>query len=351
MKQTKWLVGGVVSAAMFAQLCGADVKPAPALTIEQLTAKLPEKLAEYDGKFFTKADFVKKLAEQLPDGKAPAGMTAEVFNQMVPQFVDGMVEEILVMQAMKKNGIELSEAATKAAFEKQVKSMDKAQLDMLNQMLAMQKMSMSQFIAEQAKNPQAQMGVALQTLAEKTFAKNIKVTEADAKKYYDANSQEFLNPGDKEGDLRASHILVMVDEKADAATKAAALKKIEGILAELRKNPALFEAKAKEFSGCPSGKNGGSLGAFQKGQMVPEFEAALLNLKDGEISGVVKTQFGYHIIRRDALQKAAPIPFAQIKDRLIGYLEGQAKAEAFQKFIDGLKAAAKYKCLIAPAAK
>ena len=69
MKQTKWLVGGVVSAAMFAQLCGADVKPAPAavpqlsapaaapaLTIEQLTAKLPEKLAEYDGKFFTKAD-------------------------------------------------------------------------------------------------------------------------------------------------------------------------------------------------------------------------------------------------------------------------------------------------------
>lgn len=362
MKQTKWLLGGIISAAMFAQLGAAEPQktpapqvaqpaPAPVLTLAELTAKLPENLAEYDGKYFTKAEFVKKLSQQLPGGKAPAGVTQQMFSELAPKLVDSMVEETLVMQSLTKNGIVPSEAAAKAMIEKQIKSMKKEQLDMLTQMISMQKMTLDQFINEQAKNPGFQLNVALQELADKTFGKNIKITEADAKKYYDANPQMFVKPGDPADALRASHILVMVDKKADAAAKEAALKKINNILAEVKQNPALFEAKAKADSQCPSGKNGGSLGAFQKGQMVPEFETALLKLKDGEISGVVETQFGYHIIRRDALQKEAKIPFAEIKDNLIAHLTEQAKGEAFQKYIAGLKAAAKYKNLIAPAAK
>lgn len=363
MKKMKWMLGGVLSAAMFAQLGAAESKtaavsapvakvaPAPAvLTVDELTAKIPEKLAEYDGKVFTKADFIKRFVPQLPGGKVPAGLTQEMFMQVLLQMVESMVVEDIMRDEMKKAGIVPSEAMAKAFIEKQIKEMNKEQLDMMTQMIAMQKMTLDQFINQQAANPAMQMNIALQQFAEKTFAKDVKVSEADAKAFYDKNQQMFSTPDDPADSMRASHILIMADKKADAKVKAEALKKINSILAEVKQNPALFDAKAKSESQCPSAANGGSLGAFGKGQMVPEFENAVLALKPGEISGVVETQFGYHIIRRDAAQKGSVKPFAEVKDQLINYLTEQKKGEAFRNYLESAKKAANYKSLL-PAVK
>lgn len=86
--------------------------------------------------------------------------------------------------------------------------------------------------------------------------------------------------------LKASHILVEHEYEAKDLMK----KISEG---------KSFEELAKDFSLCPSSKSGGSLGEFPEGRMVPRFEKALISLKLGEVSGIVRTQFGYHIIRRD----------------------------------------------------
>lgn len=86
--------------------------------------------------------------------------------------------------------------------------------------------------------------------------------------------------------LKASHILVKNEFEA---------KDLQKKLADGKS----FEELAKDFSLCPSSRNGGDLGEFSKGRMVPEFEKALLSLKPGEISGVVRTQFGHHLIRRN----------------------------------------------------
>lgn len=86
--------------------------------------------------------------------------------------------------------------------------------------------------------------------------------------------------------LKASHILVRHEYEAKDL-----IKKLSG--------GESFEVLARDFSECPSGKNGGSLGEFPRGRMIPDFEKALLLLKPGEISGIVRTKFGYHIIRRD----------------------------------------------------
>lgn len=86
--------------------------------------------------------------------------------------------------------------------------------------------------------------------------------------------------------LKASHILVQHEYEAKDVQK-----KLE--------QGKSFEELAKDFSQCPSGKNGGSLGEFPRGRMIPDFEKAVLSLKPGEISKIVKTKFGYHLIRRD----------------------------------------------------
>lgn len=85
--------------------------------------------------------------------------------------------------------------------------------------------------------------------------------------------------------LKASHILLRHEYEA------------KDIIKKLHDGSS-FEELAKDFSLCPSASRGGSLGEFPKGRMVPAFEKALMNLKPGEVSGIVKTQFGYHIIKR-----------------------------------------------------
>jgi len=84
--------------------------------------------------------------------------------------------------------------------------------------------------------------------------------------------------------VRASHILVSSEREANR------------ILDDIRKGKE-FSEMAKRYSSCPSGKSGGDLGFFGKGQMVKEFEDAAFSLKDGELSKPIKTQFGYHIIK------------------------------------------------------
>lgn len=85
--------------------------------------------------------------------------------------------------------------------------------------------------------------------------------------------------------ISASHILVQHEHEAQDL-----IKKLEG--------GESFESLAKTFSKCPSGKSGGALGTFGKGQMVKPFETAAFALKEGEVSGPVQTQFGYHLIKR-----------------------------------------------------
>ena len=185
---------------------------------------------------------------------------------------------------------------------------------------------------------------------EEKFLKDIKVTDEETKKFYDSNPQMFRVPGDPEGSVRASHILVKVDEKADAAVKKAALEKINNIRARLAKDPASFDAIAKAESDCPSGRNNGSLGAFTKGQMVPEFETVAFKLEPGKISEIVTTQFGYHIIRRDASVGEKTMPYDEVKDRIKDYLVNQKAVTAAGAYAAKLEKAANVKYLVkAPA--
>ena len=136
--------------------------------------------------------------------------------------------------------------------------------------------------------------------------------------------------------VEASHILVKVDE---ATTDEDAKKKIDGIRAQLLAGTN-FADLAKSSSDCPSKERGGSLGKFGAGNMVKEFEDAAFTQEIGAIGEVVKTQFGYHVIRVDAKEPAGVTTFDEVKDQLRQGVKGEAVNKAKADFVKSVEDAA-----------
>ena len=157
--------------------------------------------------------------------------------------------------------------------------------------------------------------------AEKALS-SVTVSDADAKVYYDENGEQFVT-GET---VNASHILV---ESEDLANE---------ILTKINAGEISFEDGASNYSTCPSKANGGNLGDFSKGQMVPEFDSAVFSMNVGEISSSpVKTQFGYHLIKLNSKKDSETIPFEEIKDRIKGLLIQEKKAKAYESKVNQLK--------------
>lgn len=150
---------------------------------------------------------------------------------------------------------------------------------------------------------------------------SVRVTEEEVRAYYDAHKDDLQ----AEESVNASHILVDSEEKANS------------ILADIRAGKISFEDAARQYSTCPSGKQGGSLGDFARGQMVPEFDQAVFALQEGELTGPVKTQFGYHLIRMNKKNEATPISYADIREELYQQVMQEKQQEAYQKKINQLK--------------
>lgn len=178
------------------------------------------------------------------------------------------------------------------------------------------------------------------------------VTEADAKKYYDENTKEFQMPEQ----VRASHVLVSsrpTDPKADPnQAKVQARQKAEELLKKI-KDGADFATVAKENSDDAMSKpQGGDLGLFPRGMMVKPFEDAAFGLKVGEVSNLVETQYGYHILKLTEHQDPNQVPFEKAKAQIIDSLTNERRMEATNKYIQALRKDAKivYSAGYAPSA-
>jgi peptidyl-prolyl cis-trans isomerase C len=161
------------------------------------------------------------------------------------------------------------------------------------------------------------------------------VSEESCKEFYEQNQGSFMQ-GES---ATASHILFAQGEGLAASLAKA---KAEGVLTDLQKNPSAFAAMAREHSTCPSSKEGGSLGQFGRGQMVPEFEQAVFSTKAGDITpNLVETQFGYHIIQVNERQGGELVNFDEVKERLQSYLTDMEGRKATHAYLAKLVNAAK----------
>ena len=166
-------------------------------------------------------------------------------------------------------------------------------------------------------------------LSMETIGAALAVSEAEVKEWYDGHKERYQQPEER----RASHILISA---ADKAEKPKAKAKAEALLVEIQKAPATFAELARKNSQDPgSASKGGDLGFFGRGMMVKPFEDAVYQLKEGEISALVESDFGFHIIKLTGIHAAKEKPFADVKAEIEDELK---KASASRKFAEAAEA-------------
>jgi peptidyl-prolyl cis-trans isomerase D len=168
-------------------------------------------------------------------------------------------------------------------------------------------------------------------LSLEAIEKNITVNESELKAYFDQNQNNLASKEER----RASHILITAAKESSDADKAKAKEKALGLLEALKKTPTQFSELAKKNSQDPgSASNGGDLGFFAKGAMVKPFEEAAFKLKKGELSGVVESDFGFHIIQLTDIKTAAGASFQQIKTSLESDLKKQLAQKKYAEIAE-----------------
>ena len=275
---------------------------------------------------------IDRMLKQAQERKVPAKVIEDYRKQFMQQAIIGKINEILLDAAVKKNKITVDEKEVTQELEK---------------MASQQNLSIKDFKElvkafgedfDQLKERTRKMALYDKLMAVK-FADETKVTEAEVKDFYKNNMTRFS----AREQVRASHILIKPDTSepgvsADEAKIKAKLK-AEALLRKIKAGDD-FAKLAMENSTCPSAQKGGDLGFFNHGDMVPPFEKAAFSLKPGEVSGVVETQFGYHIIKTTEHKPSKVTTFEEAKGKITEQLKQRKLAEYINKYIESLRTAA-----------
>ncbi|HUU19545.1 MAG TPA: peptidylprolyl isomerase [Sedimentisphaerales bacterium] len=275
---------------------------------------------------------LEKMAQQ---GKQLPPAFAQAFEKQLKQQA---LDRIIIGRLLEEKVKEANIVVTEEEVINQITVMLAAQREPLSLEEFKKKTAESGQSFDEVKG-QVRKGMTYQKVVEAQWAGKINITEEDAKKFYDENPTQF----EVKEQLRASHILITpdtTDSEADPnQAKAEAKVKIQGLLEQI-KGGADFAELAKANSDCPSAAQGGDLDFFDRGKMVPPFEKAAFALEVGEVSDIVETRFGYHIIKVTDHKGASTTSFEQARDSLIRQLTQQKQSELANKYIESLKAAA-----------
>ena len=172
----------------------------------------------------------------------------------------------------------------------------------------------------------------INTFVAENIAPEVQITEQESREYYDSNASYFV----QDEYIKASHILIQTPEDADEAEMNAALEKIKTIRERIMAGED-FTDMAREYSDCPSSAQGGDLGEFGHGQMVPPFDRAAFALEVGEVSEPVQTQFGFHLIKLFEKHDDEVIPYEDAEQQIIDYLGNQEIQSKLISYVEELK--------------
>ena len=310
---------------------GQAAVPAPPAPPKPVPALLPEVIARVNGEAVKKEEFERML--KTIEARAGQPIPAERRDEILRGALDQLITYTLLSQESKSRGVKV-EATEIDAKMGQLKSQFPNEA-------AFEKALKDRGMTAESLRKDAYVDLSVTKLMDAEVATLPGPSDAEAKDFYDKNQDKFK----EEEQVRASHILVKVDEKADAATKQKARAKIDGVLKQVKAGGD-FAKLAQENSDDGSASQGGDLNYFNKGAMVPAFDKVAFELKPGQVSDVVETQFGYHIVKVVDRKSGRTVPFEEAQAKIKDFLGGQKKQQHADAFIAGLKKKSKIEVLI-----
>lgn len=282
-------------------------------------------VALVNGSAITRAELDRLMASaQGRLSRAGKGLSGSQLTEMKKQALESLIDRELLYQESQRQGIKVDEAVINEEIDA-LKKRFPSEAEMKKSLARMK-------LSETAMRSQFTQERAIQQLIDKEFGQKVTVADKDIKAYYDKSPDFFKQPEQ----VQARHILIKVDAQADQTARAEARKKLENVQQKLHKGGD-FAALAKEFSQCPSSADGGNLGSFKRGQMVKPFEEAAFALKPGEVSDIVETKFGYHLIEVTDKQPETTISYEDVKDRLKQYLRQEEIQKEVRLYVEKLK--------------
>jgi peptidyl-prolyl cis-trans isomerase C len=245
-------------------------------------------------------------------------------TEIKQSLMERLIQQELLYQESRRSGVTIDAGAVDQQVA-QMRERFASQTDFQN---ALTKMNLS--LPEL--RSQIERSLAVQRLLDEQILQKITITGEESKAFFDNNPNYFKQPEQ----VRASHILIKVDPKADAAELKKARQKIEAIQERLRADED-FAGLAQELSEGPSAAKGGDLGFFDRQQMVKPFADAAFALKPGEVSDVVQTRFGYHLIKVVDRKPESKLAYEDIRERLEESLKKQQAENKLAVYLQSLQ--------------
>ena len=264
------------------------------------------------------------------------GMTMDEIRKNLPRLQEKALEQAIGAKLLFDRAAQLDLPVTAAEIDAEVARVV-AQVggeENYRQALA------AQGVTEEAFRRELEKGARVNKLVAQACSGVGDPTEEEVAAFYEAHKDEYVAPPQ----VLCQHILVKSEEGDLPEAKAAAFEKIRAIRERILAGGD-FAEEAKKHSDCPSGAQGGSLGWFGRGMMVPEFDKAAFGMKKGEVSDIVTTEFGYHIIYKADERGGGQQTIVDVHDQIKDLLRHEARGKAMDAYVADLreKATIQYK--------
>ncbi|MDO8446954.1 MAG: peptidylprolyl isomerase [Deltaproteobacteria bacterium] len=265
-----------------------------------------------------------KQASETFSGPEREKRLAEVRKRVL----ESLIEDILLEQEAEKAGMKVSERDIGDAID-DVKKQNSLDDEGLKVALKREGLTYEGYRVQIKRQIEKSRVIGQQVRSK------VSVSEKDLAEYYERNQRMFMS----DAEVKVSHILFLVPEKSSDAEIESVKKQALDVLDMAGKGKDFAEL-AREYSQDVSAKEGGSLGYFKRGQILPAIEGAAFSLKKGEISDLVRTTYGFHIIKVDDAKGATPEPFESVKEKIKSTLTSEMMEQRYKEWMEELKKSA-----------